>query len=141
MSLPPTGRILAIDWGARRIGLAISDDTRLVASPLAVLTRRTGRRFPMKQFLDLVAQESPVGLLVGLPLGDDGNEGDAGLAARELGRAAAARTGLPVEWTDESFTTALAQRSARAAGIRVSPDRIDAMAAAALLQRWLDQSR
>jgi putative holliday junction resolvase len=150
-AIPRTGRVLGLDWGTSRIGVAISDETQLIASPLATLTRRTGRRLPVGQFLTLVEREHPVGLLVGLPLDDDGLEGNTALAAREMGRTLAARSGLPLDWIDESFSTADALRHTQEAGspaaspagqARARPARsIDAAAAAELLQRWLDGRR
>jgi putative Holliday junction resolvase len=142
--IPGAGRVLGLDWGTTRIGVAISDETQLIASPLATLTRRAGRRLPVGQFLTLIEREHPVGLVVGVPLGDDGLEGAAGTAAREMGRALAARSGLPLDWVDESFTTADALVHAREAMRRSSTSGaggIDASAAAEILQRWLDSRR
>lgn len=148
--IPGTGRLLGVDWGSVRIGIAISDETQLIASPLATLSRRAGRRFPLGQFLTIIERERPVGLVVGVPLGDDGMEGDAGTAAREMGRLLAARSELPIDWIDESFSTADAFAHARAAGLSLGarsrpggtdPRGIDALAAAELLQRWLDRRR
>lgn len=138
--LPPTGRILALDWGATRIGVAISDETQLLASPLAVLRRRRGKRLPLGRFLTLCEQEHPVGLLVGLPYDDDGREGAAAVAAREMGTTFAERSGLPVEWLDESFTTAevIDRLTARGVAPRQRRETVDALAAAVLLERWLD---
>ena len=139
--IPPTGRVLALDWGTARIGVAISDETQLVATPLDVLHRRSGRRFPMGSFLTLVEAERPVGLVVGLPLDDEGHEGDAATAAREMGETCAARSGLPLSWTDESFSTARTRAELIAAGEAPRRHRtdIDALAAATLLQQWLDE--
>lgn len=142
--IPGQGRVLGLDWGTARIGVAISDETQLLASPLATLTRRAGRRLPVAQFLTLIEREHPVGLVVGVPLGDDGLEGAAGTAAREMGRALAARSGLPLDWIDESFTTADALEHAREATRRNSTSGaggVDASAAAEILQRWLDTRR
>jgi putative Holliday junction resolvase len=136
--IPPTGRVLALDWGTSRIGVAISDETQLVASPLETLTRRTGRRLPIAPFLTIVTRERPVGLVVGLPLDDDGREGDSALAAREMGVAFAARTYLPLEWIDESFTTARTLTTQREMGRRPARETVDQLAAAELLQQWLE---
>ena len=138
--IPPTGRVLGMDWGTSRIGVAISDETQLIASPLDTLTRRTGRRLPVGRFLTLVEREQPVGLLVGVPLDDDGLEGVAAIAAREMGRALAARSGLPLDWIDESFSTVEAEEVLLAADVSRAKRKqvIDKMAAAVILQRWLD---
>ena len=76
--LPPTGRLLAVDWGDVRIGLALSDESQVIATPLETLVRRPGKRFPMPRFLELVAQHAPVGVVVGLPLTGEGEEGASG---------------------------------------------------------------
>ena len=141
MTIPGAGRVLALDWGTSRIGIAISDETQLVATPLDTLTRRAGRRLPLAQFLTIVTRERPVGLVVGLPLDDFGREGDSAIAAREMGVAFAGRSYLPLEWIDESFTTADMLATMREMGRRPTPQNVDAMAAAELLQRWLDTRR
>jgi len=143
MSLPTPGRILALDWGSVRIGLALSDETQMLASPLATLSRRPGKRFPMPRFLALVDQHQPVGLLVGLPLAPDGSEGESAQAARELAGLVARRTGLPVELWDERMSTARALGAIRDVGGSTRgrrPD-VDALAASVLLQHWLDARR
>ena len=141
--IPPSGRVLALDWGVNRIGVAISDETQLLATPLDVLRRRTGKRLPLGAFLAIVEREHPVGLVVGLPLDDRGELGDAGRAAREMGEIFAVRSELPLDWLDESFTTAEVRERLIARG--VSPgsrkDDVDAMAAAVLLERWLGARR
>ena len=138
MTIPPTGRVLGLDWGTSRIGVAISDETQLVARPLDVLTRRTGRRLPLSQFLTIVTRETPVGLVVGLPLDDDGRIGDSAAAAREMGLSFATRTYLPVEWVDESFTSAHSIQTMIEMGRRPTKQNVDPLAAATLLQEWLD---
>jgi putative Holliday junction resolvase len=141
--IPGTGRVMALDWGQRRIGVAISDETQLLASPLAVFTRRAGKRLPLGDFLTLVEQEKPVGLVVGLALDDDGREGDAAMSARAMGEQFATRASLPVDYVDESFTTSDAIDRLTSRG--VSPSRrahdIDALAAAMLLEQWLAARR
>ena len=142
-SLPRTGRILALDWGERRIGLALSDETQLIASPLETLTRRAGKRFPMPRFLALVAQHHPVGLVVGLPLAMDGREGPSATAARALGALVGARTGLPVDYQDERYSTIQAEEAVRAMGGRTRgrKEDVDQLAAVVLLQGWLESRR
>ncbi len=141
MTIPRSGRILGIDWGTSRIGVAICDETQLVARPLDVLTRRTGRRLPLAQFLTIVTRETPVGLVVGLPLDDDGRIGDSAAAAREMGLMFAARTHLPIEWVDESFTSVRSIEAMIEMGRRPTRQNVDPLAAATLLQDWLDARR
>jgi putative Holliday junction resolvase len=133
--------LLAVDWGERRFGLAVSDETQTLARPLAVLPRRPGKRFPMPKFLQLVAEARPVGLVVGLPLTPEGTEGVAAAAARELAGALGARTYLPVELVDERMTTARAHAELLASGQSSRGRYMDAQAAAVLLQHFLEIRR
>lgn len=141
--IPTAGRILALDWGERRIGLARSDESQLLASPLDTLVRRAGKRFPMPAFLEHVAREAPVGFVVGLPLTGAGEEGDSALAARELADLVGRRTGLPVDLWDERMSSARALAAIREQGgsTRGRRDEVDALAATILLQTWLDARR
>ena len=137
------GRVLALDWGAKRFGVALSDPTRLIAQPLVTLTRRAGKRPPVREILDLIARHGVALVVVGLPLSLEGEEGDAAAEARALGEAVARRSGVPVTYWDERLSTAVALRAARAAGVRDrdSRERIDQMAAVAILQHFLDAHR
>ena len=141
--IPRTGRLLALDWGEVRIGVAVSDETQLIASPRTTLTRRPGKRFPMPSFLALIEQEQPVGLVVGLPLTAEGTEGSAAERAREMGTLAAERSGLPLEFVDERFSTARVLGTIRELGgsTRGRKEDVDAHAAAVLLQGFLDMRR
>jgi putative Holliday junction resolvase len=109
VAIPATGRVLAVDWGEIRFGLAVSDETQTIASPLTTLTRRRGKRFPMPGFLELVTTHRPIGIVVGLPLAPDGSEGPAAAAARKLAVLLGGRTYLPVELVDELAATILLQ--------------------------------
>ncbi len=135
--------MLGVDWGERRIGLALSDETRTLAQPLTTLTRRSGKRFPMREFLTLVEQHAVTGIVVGLPLDEAGAEAEAATAARALASDIAQRSGQPVELWDERLTTARALGAVRAMGgsTRGRKDDVDALAAAVLLQHYLDAKR
>jgi len=141
--LPTTGRLLALDWGDIRIGLATSDETQLIASPLETVSRRAGKRYPMPALLDLIARNDVVGLVVGLPLTPEGDEGDSAREARLLGDLVAGRTGLPIEYWDERMSTARALRSIQEQGgsTRGRKADVDSLAAAVLLQGFLDARR
>ena len=141
--IPAAGRVIGIDWGKVRIGLALSDEMQILASPLETLTRRAGKRFPMPRFLELVAAHGPVGVVVGLPLTGEGHEGTASAAAREIAAAITTRTGLPVVMHDERFSTARALGAIREQGgsTRGRKRDVDALAAAVLLQHFLDGRR
>jgi putative Holliday junction resolvase len=143
VSIPPAGRILAVDWGERRIGLALSDETQTIASPLGTIIRRAGKRFRMPEFLAHVTTHRPVGLVVGLPLTPEGGDGPAAVAARELAVQLGARTYLPVVLVDERMTTARAHAAIREqdGSTRGRREEVDALAATILLQHYLETRR
>jgi putative Holliday junction resolvase len=141
--LPPIGRILAIDPGEKRIGLALSDPSQILAQPLATLTRRRGKRFPLGDLRLHVERHAPVGILIGLPLAPDGSEDARASAAREAGELIGTKSGLPVAFWDERMSTARIHSAVRESGGR-GPDRkedIDRLAATVLLQTFLDSRR
>ena len=138
---PPTGRLLGIDVGDRRIGLAVSDPSQTIAQPLATLTRRAGKRFP---FVRLAPHLTGVaGVVVGLPLTPEGIEGARAAEARAVAADITRRFELPVAVWDERFTTARALTTARELGARVRDrrDEIDRIAATVLLQQFLEARR
>jgi putative Holliday junction resolvase len=141
--IPDTGRILGIDWGEVRLGLALSDESQALATPLETLQRRVGKRFPMPRFLELTGLHRPVGIVVGLPLSAEGEEAQSAAAAREMAEAVARRSGLPVELWDERMSTARALAAIREQGgsTRGRKADVDALAAAVLLQHFLDARR
>ncbi len=142
-NMPPQGRLLAVDWGQRRIGLALSDESQTLAQPLATLTRRPGKRFPMAPLLEHVARHQVVGIVVGLPLDERGAEGDAARAARALAEQIGRRASLPIALWDERMTTARVLAAVREMGgsTRGRKADVDALAAALLLQHYLDARR
>ncbi len=142
--MKPSGRLLAVDWGERRIGLALSDETQTLAQPLTTLTRRAGKRFPMAQLVDLVNRHHVTGIIVGLPLDETGAEGDAAHAAKALADDIKRRVGdVEVTMWDERMTTARVLAAVREMGgsTRGRKADLDAMAAALLLQHYLDSKR
>ena len=134
-------RILAVDYGERRIGLALSDPTRTIAYPLTTLTRRRGRRPPWAEMLRLVQEKEVEEIVVGLPLELQGHEGPWAAHVRTFGDELGRRTGLPVHWVDERLTSVEAERVVRGLGLprkqREQKERIDAAAAALILQSYL----
>jgi putative Holliday junction resolvase len=142
-TIPTIGRILALDWGELRIGLALSDESQTLATPLDTLLRRSGKRFPMTRFLDLAERHRPVGLVVGLPLSPEGTETESAVAARAMADALTRRTNLPLELWDERLSTARALAAVREQGgsTRGRKADVDALAAAVLLQHFLDARR
>lgn len=141
--LPTSGRLLAVDWGDVRIGLALSDESQIIATPLETLVRRPGKRFPMPRFLELVRQHRPVGVVVGLPLTGEGEEGASAAGAREVADAIGRRTGLPLDLWDERMSTAraLAAIWEQGGSTRGRRGDVDALAAAVVLQHYLEARR
>ncbi len=136
----PGMRSLGIDFGEKRIGLAISDPGGRFALPLTTLERRNDRS-ALRQIAE-IAREQEVGKLVlGEPVGLDGQRGANADRVRRFGERLAELTGLPLELVNEALTTVEAQERLREAGIdpRKEPARIDALAAQILLQEALDR--
>jgi putative holliday junction resolvase len=135
-------RALGIDFGERRIGLAISDTEGIVATPLVTLERRSDVS-AIERIVAIVRREEVGRLVVGEPMGLDGVRGPAALRARRFGERLAAATGLPLVWVDEALTTVAAIERLRAAGVdpRKKPERIDAVAAQILLEEDLERAR
>jgi putative Holliday junction resolvase len=133
------GRLLGVDHGRARVGLAISDPDRKIAFPLATHERR-GTEKDAEYFRALVVEEGVVGLVVGLPVHLDGREGTAAAEARSFGTWLANLTGLPVVWWDERFSTAEAESALWSAGLthRQRKARRDRVAAQVFLQAYLD---
>jgi len=137
------GRLLGVDWGERRIGLALSDESQTLAQPLATLTRRAGKRFPMQKLIALLDAHAVVAVVVGLPLDAAAAEGPAAVAARTLADDIARRSGRPVELWDERLSTARVLQVVRELGgsTRGRKADVDAWAATLLLQHYLDARR
>jgi putative Holliday junction resolvase len=134
-------RALGIDFGERRIGLAISDPAGRLAVPLATLERRTDR-VAVAQIAEIAGREGVERLVVGEPVSVDGSRGEAVDRVRRFGAKLAARTGLPLTFVGEALTTVEAHARLREAGIdpRREPGRLDALAAQILLQEALDRT-
>ena len=137
MSKP--ARLLGVDFGSVRIGLAVSDPDRKFAFPLEVRQRQGGEADAVF-FRALVAREEVGGLVVGLPVHLDGRESRESRAARSFGAWLAAQTGLPVVFYDERFTTVEAESALWEAGLthKRRKERRDKVAAQMLLQSYLD---
>ena len=132
-------RLLAIDLGDRRIGLAVSDPTGTIASPVGHITRRPGKRPPVGEILERARELEAEGFVVGLPLDESGEDTGRSTEARRVASLIAERSGLPVRLVDERFTTAAAQRAIKEMGgsTRGRKGDVDALAATVLLQHAL----
>jgi putative Holliday junction resolvase len=136
-------RVLALDLGSKRIGVAVSDATGLLASPLTTVHRTGDRVAEHSAIARLVADEEAVRVLVGLPLNMDGSRGPAARAAEDEAAGLAAMLTVPVDLVDERLTTVAADRALIERGQRAPQRRrvVDQTAAAVLLQGWLDGHR
>lgn len=134
-----TGRLFAVDWGDRRIGLAISDELGMLASPVGVITRRAGKRPPLADLMQQAEALGATGYVFGLPLDPSGGETDRTREVREIAAKLAVRQSLPIRLVDERFTTSAALRSIREQGgsTRGRKGDVDAMAACVLLESVL----
>jgi putative Holliday junction resolvase len=133
------GRVLAIDYGERRIGLAVSDPTRTIASPAGFVTRRAGKRPPVAELVRRAMAHEATAIVVGLPLDDAGNETPRSEDVRRVAAELERRTGLAVTLVDERYTTAAALRAIQEMGGSTRGRRgdVDALAATILLQHAL----
>jgi putative holliday junction resolvase len=137
------GRLLAVDYGERRIGLAISDPTGTIASPAGHIVRRVGKRPPIAEIIRRAEALEARGFVLGLPLDEAGEDTPRVAEVRRIGVELERRTGLPVELIDERFTTAAALRAVRELGGSTKGRKgdVDALAATILLQHALALTR
>lgn len=132
-------RVLGLDLGSRRIGVAVSAGT--IATPHSVLERSTDRATDHAAIAALVEEVEAERVVVGLPLSLDGNMGPAATAAAEEAEALGDVLAVPVETYDERLTTVTADRSLSSLGLSGQARRrvVDKVAAAVMLQAWLDR--
>ena len=133
------GRVLAVDYGEKRVGLAVSDPTRTVASPAGHIARREGKRPPIAEIIRRAEEHEARAFVLGLPLDDRGEETPRSEEVRRVGAELERRTGYPVSFVDERYTTAAALRTVRDMGgtTRGRKGDVDALAATILLQHAL----
>jgi putative Holliday junction resolvase len=136
------GRILALDLGRRRIGLALSDELGLTAQGLETL-ERTNIRADLARLVEIAAKNQVTSIVIGNPIHMSGEEGRQSGFAHDFGGRLQAATGLPVEFWDERLTTVEAQRVLRQSGISIEKraSAVDRLAAVILLESYLDSRR
>ena len=132
-------RIMAVDLGAARTGVAVSDELGMLAQPWKTLP---GGEASLEAVAAAAAELQPGRIVVGLPRNMDGTYGPAAEAARTFGENLRARVACPVDLWDERLTTVAAQRSLRESGRKARDQRgvVDQVAAQILLQSWLDRA-
>jgi putative Holliday junction resolvase len=136
-------RILAVDWGERRIGLAISDPLGMIASPAGFIERRAGKRPPISKVIEKAKELEATSFVLGLPLDGNGDDTPRAVEVRAIAAEIGKRTGMGVELVDERYTTAAARRAVREMGGRPQDRRgdIDALSATVLLQHVLGRAK
>jgi putative holliday junction resolvase len=135
-------RVLAVDPGSRRVGIAVSDPTGTIAQPLPTVAAEPYDTLPSR-VAAIAGEKEATRIVVGLPRRLDGSHGPEAKAARELAAALREASGLPVELVDERLTTAAAERAMITGGVKRAKRRatIDGVAATLLLQSHLDRTR
>jgi putative Holliday junction resolvase len=135
-------RVLGIDFGEKRVGLAVSDPTGTIATPLETVRRRAGKRPPLAEIERIGRSLGVEHVVMGLPLDLRGEESDWCREVREVGRKVGERLGVSVSFVDERLSSARAERAVRGSGLkkleRERKERVDAAAAQLILQAWLD---
>jgi putative Holliday junction resolvase len=134
-------RILAVDWGERRVGFAVSDSRRVIANPAGFLIRRAGKRPPIAKLIEKAKELGASSFVLGLPLDGNGDETARSAEVRHVADELTKRTGMPVELVDERYTTAAARRAVRTLGGKPEdrPGDVDALSATVLLQHVLSR--
>ena len=141
MSERPQGRVAGIDYGTVRIGIAVSDPQRRIASPYENYTRRDKAQ-DQRRFQRLVEEEQIALFVVGLPVHLDGNESKKSAEARQFGRWLSEVTGVPVEFYDERFTSHEAEQALLDAQMtkKGRKKRLDMLAAQIMLSAYLEST-
>jgi putative Holliday junction resolvase len=131
-------RVLGIDYGTKRVGLAISDGLGMTARPLEVVERGAA----VERIGELIAEFQVDSVVVGMPTGLGGEEGSSAAGARDFGDELGNATGLPVVYLDERFTSRMAESSLLESGMKRRERRatVDKVAAAIILQDYLDST-
>jgi putative Holliday junction resolvase len=137
----PAGRLAGLDYGRRRIGVAVCDARRMLASPLCVRETTGDRDADAAFFRALVSREDVVGFVVGLPVHADGRASEMSREVESFGAWLGRVTGLPVAFHDERYTSR--EAAGLLAGVGLSrgrkKERADAVAAQVILASWLER--
>ena len=136
------GKLLSIDYGHKRIGLALSDEERLFVRGLDTLVQ-TKKLDPLDSIVELLERHSVEGIVLGLPLNMDGSEGFMAEAVRDFADRLGERTDVPIYWMDERLSSVIAQQHIKASGKSPSKNKglIDQEAARQLLEDFIRRDR
>lgn len=133
-------RFMGIDYGEKRVGIAIADPLGIIAGPVGFIQRRAGKRPPVAKVIERAKALEARGFVIGLPLDGEGNESEWTAEVRAFGAELAKRTAMQVIFVDERFSTATALRAIREMeeSTRGRKGDVDSLAATVLLQNALD---
>lgn len=129
-AFPKQGRIIGIDWGARRVGVAISDESRQMVFVRPVVD--SGKA--CDEILKIIADENVVGVVLGLPLYSDGGESETTALVRNFAKELSNKTDLPIVFIDESFSSVCAQESMGRVRVRDIKQKLDSESAHVILE-------
>ncbi|HID51879.1 MAG TPA: Holliday junction resolvase RuvX [Anaerolineae bacterium] len=133
------GKVMALDLGSVRVGVAVSDETRLIAQSYGVIKRKS-REEDFARYGRIIAEQAITLLVIGLPTKADGSDSDTAVWIRDYAADLQRHIDVPIEFWDESYSTVKAEESLRQRGRRgkKARQRVDAVAAAFILQSYLD---
>ena len=134
---PHNGRLLGIDWGARRTGVAVSDESREFVFARAPIVSRDAAEL-VRAVADLIQTEQATGIVIGLPLRMDGSESDTTKMVREFADALATATDVPIIFIDETLSSAVAQEQMGRVRPRDIKEKLDSNSARLILENAID---
>lgn len=133
-TFPRVGRVLGIDWGARRVGVAVSDETRQFVFVRPVLNFNLNQDNHTGVVADFAKQEWVVGIVVGLPVRGDGTESETTLAVKDFVKKLSEKTDLPICLLEENLTSVAAQEKMGRVRVRDLKERLDSESARVILE-------
>lgn len=133
-AFPRMGRILGIDWGLRRIGVAVSDPTRHFVFVRDVISVPRGADNHADLVANMAARENVVGIIVGLPVRGDGSESDTTKMVRDFVAKLATKTDLPIGMIEENLTSAIAQENIGRVRVQELKEKLDSESARVILE-------
>lgn len=140
-TIPRRGRIVAFDLGSKWIGVAVSDESQSLATPVRTIERRSWKR-TLSTLTDILAEFDAVGIIIGLPYNFDGTESEMSADARRFGRNLSFSVKIPIVLQDERVSTYEARRRLWARGVELKDTRsfVNSEAAAVILADFLDRN-
>ena len=138
LEIPPNGRILGLDPGTLYVGLAISDESQLIATPIDTLSRKSWKRL-LSDIRTVIAKYDAIAVVVGLPLNSDGTESEMSLIARDTARKLGLSLNIPILLQDECVTSYEARKRLWDRGVKPEDTKrfVDSEAAAIILSDFL----